>query len=74
MALKASPIALVEEAQAVGEEEIVYRVIKETGPDHDKEFVIEVLCGRRVIGRGKGKSKKEAEQRAAKEALGNIRG
>lgn len=65
---------LQEVLQAMGEEEIVYRVIKETGPDHDKEFVIEVLCGRRVIGRGKGKSKKEAEQRAAKEALGNIRG
>lgn len=65
---------LQEVLQAMGEEEIVYRVIKETGPDHDKEFVIEVLCGRRVIGRGKGKSKKEAEQRAAKEALGYIRG
>ena len=65
---------LQEVLQAMGEEEIVYRVIKETGPDHDKEFVIEVLCGRRVIGRGKGKSKKEADQRAAKEALGNIRG
>ena len=47
---------------------------QESGPDHNKEFVVEVLCGRRVIGRGKGKSKKEAEQRAAKEALEKIHG
>jgi ribonuclease-3 len=65
---------LQEMLQAKGEEEIVYRVIKESGPDHNKEFVVEVLCGRRVIGRGKGKSKKEAEQRAAKEALEKIHG
>jgi ribonuclease-3 len=45
---------LQEMLQAKGEEEIVYRVIKESGPDHNKEFVVEVLCGRRVIGRGKG--------------------
>jgi ribonuclease-3 len=65
---------LQEMLQAKGEEEIVYRVIKESGPDHNKEFVVEVLCGRRVKGRGKGKSKKEAEQRAAKEALEKIHG
>ena len=49
---------LQEVLQAMGEEEIVYRVIKETGPDHDKEFVIEVLCGRRVIGRKRKKQER----------------
>ena len=49
---------LQEMLQAKGEEEIVYRVIKESGPDHNKEFVVEVLRGRRVIGRGKGKARR----------------
>ena len=46
-----------------------YRVKKETGPSHDKEFVIEVEFQDRVLGRGAGRSKKAAEQEAAKEAL-----
>jgi ribonuclease-3 len=46
-----------------------YRVRRETGPDHHKIFTIEVLVGGRVLGEGRGKSKKEAEQRAAREAL-----
>lgn len=63
---------LQEELQKSDGGEISYRVVKESGPDHDKEFVIEVRYGRRVIGIGKGRSKKEAEQRAAEEALGKI--
>jgi len=46
-----------------------YRVRRETGPDHHKIFTIEVLVGGRVLGEGRGKSKKEAEQRAARQAL-----
>lgn len=45
-----------------------YRLISETGPAHDKVFEIEVVIGDIVYGRGKGKSKKEAEQRAAFDA------
>ena len=41
----------------------------ESGPDHDKEFVVEVHLNSNVIGRGKGSSKKRAEQEAARSAL-----
>ncbi len=46
-----------------------YVIVKETGPDHHKEFHAQVSVGRHVYGHGKGTSKKEAEQGAAKEAL-----
>ncbi len=46
-----------------------YVVLEETGPDHDKEFVIEVRLNGKVMGRGCGKTKKAAEQKAAYEAL-----
>ncbi len=51
------------------EEKIQYILKDEYGPDHDKHFVVEVHLNSNVIGKGKGRSKKEAEQRAAKEAL-----
>jgi ribonuclease-3 len=44
-----------------------YRV-EEQGPDHEKEFHARVVFGDEVLGEGRGRSKKEAEQRAAKEA------
>lgn len=47
----------------------VYRVTKETGPDHDKRFEVTVLVRDEALGRGVGRSKKEAEQAAAKMAL-----
>jgi len=47
----------------------VYRVISETGPEHNKNFEVEVKVKNRILGIGKGKSKKEAEQLAAKEAI-----
>jgi ribonuclease-3 len=47
----------------------IYRVIAEQGPDHDKTFVIEVRFGRHLLGKGQGKSKKEAEQQAAQAAI-----
>ncbi len=49
-----------------------YRVAGESGPDHDKTFVIEVLLGGAVAGTGKGKSKQKAEQAAAKAALASV--
>lgn len=46
-----------------------YVVIGESGPDHDKVFEVEARLNTNIIGRGKGKSKREAEQNAAREAL-----
>jgi len=50
-----------------------YRVVKESGPDHDKRFEASVVIGGEVKGIGHGKSKKEAEQEAAKEALETLK-
>lgn len=49
-----------------------YRVIKESGPDHNKTFEIGVYFKKKLLGRGMGKSKKEAEQEAAKNALNKL--
>lgn len=46
-----------------------YRVISEIGPDHSKEFTVQALLGKRKLGLGTGKNKKEAEQSAAEESL-----
>ena len=51
------------------EEKVEYVVVDESGPAHDKSFSVEVHLNSNVIGRGTGKSKKIAEQLAAKEAL-----
>ena len=51
------------------EEKLTYVLVKETGPDHDKHFVVEVHLNSNVIGKGGGRSKKEAEQQAARQAL-----
>lgn len=51
------------------EERLTYELVEESGPDHDKHFVVEVHLNSNVIGRGMGRSKKNAEQMAAKEAL-----
>ncbi len=46
-----------------------YKVIREVGPDHDKQFVVGVYLGTELIAEGTGKSKQEAEQGAAAEGL-----
>ncbi|MCS7152054.1 MAG: ribonuclease III [Endomicrobia bacterium] len=46
-----------------------YVIVKEVGPDHDKEFDCIVRIGERLLGHGKGKTKKQAQQNAAKEAI-----
>ncbi len=51
------------------EEKVEYVVVGESGPAHDKNFTVEVHLNSNVIGKGSGKSKKIAEQMAAKEAL-----
>ena len=49
--------------------DITYQIIDEIGPDHDKVFTAQVSHGNTAIGQGQGKSKKEAEQQAAQDAL-----
>ncbi len=51
------------------EEHLEYVLTGEEGPDHDKHFFVEVHLNSNVIGKGGGRSKKEAEQQAAREAL-----
>ena len=50
-------------------EKFEYVVVGESGPDHNKEFIVEIHMNSNVIGRGTGSSKKKAEQQAAKSAL-----
>ncbi len=50
----------------------VYRVTRESGPDHRKVFHVALMINGRCYGEGTGKSKKEAEQQAAKEALERV--
>ncbi|MDL2253710.1 ribonuclease III [Ruminococcaceae bacterium OttesenSCG-928-I18] len=60
---------LQEVVQQNREERVRYHVTDEQGPDHDKQFTVEVHLNSNCIGRGVGHSKKLAEQQAAKEAL-----
>jgi len=50
-------------------ERLEYVLVGESGPDHNKHFVVEVHLNSNVIGKGGGRSKKEAEQQAARAAL-----
>lgn len=60
---------LQEKVQTSPGEKVEYRLIGETGPDHNKEFTVEVLLNSNSIGKGVGRSKREAEQEAARAAL-----
>lgn len=46
-----------------------YKVVSESGPDHNKTFSVVAMLNSNIIGKGEGRSKREAEQAAAKEAL-----
>lgn len=61
---------LQEIVQSHGDRNIFYKIVGEDGPDHNKHFISQVIIDDEVVGSGRGKSKKEAEQNAAKEALG----
>ena len=60
---------LQEIVQKNPEEKVEYVLAAEEGPDHNKSFIVEVCLNSNVIGKGEGRSKKQAEQMAAKEAL-----
>ena len=64
--------ALQERLQALGKPLPEYRVASEAGPDHRKAFTIEVVVSGEVLGSATGKTKKEAEQDAARLALAQL--
>jgi ribonuclease-3 len=63
---------LQEVAQAIWRKAPIYRVTKEAGFAHDRRFYVQVIFDEQPIGEGSGRSKKEAEQAAACDALGVI--
>ena len=65
---------LQEVVQQKNEGKLHYELIRESGPDHDKLFVVEARIDEKKIGEGTGKTKKAAEQQAAYEALVSLRG
>jgi ribonuclease III len=68
-AVKAPKSRLQEWAYLAGGRAPGYRVLSAEGPDHDRHFVVEVALGERVLGRGEGRSRREAETAAAEAAL-----
>lgn len=63
---------LQEQLQGLGRPLPLYRVAGEIGPDHRKLFRVEVVVGLEVVAEGSGRTKKEAEQEAAKSALATL--
>ncbi len=68
-----SKSALQERAQDAEGATPYYQVLRESGPDHDKHFVVGVYVNKQLVAEGDGKSKQEAEQTAARNAL-EVRG
>jgi ribonuclease-3 len=67
------PKSLLQEiVQAQGLQTPKYNIVSEVGPDHNKEFTIEVIIAGKAKAKGVGKSKSEAEQDAASSALKNM--
>ena len=64
---------LLEHVQALGLEQPTYEVVAEEGPSHDRHFTVAAVVGGRRLGEGSAKSKKGAEQVAAREALAALR-
>lgn len=65
--------SLQEQLHNMGRPEPVYQVVDEIGPDHRKVFVVEVVVGQEVVARSSGRSKKEAQQEAARMAIENLK-
>ncbi len=64
---------LLEYVQARGREGPKYRVFAERGPEHRKEFAVEVRINGKVMGKGKGYTKRKAEQEAARQAIKTLK-
>ena len=65
--------SLQELVQQKKNQTLCYRLVGESGPDHDKQFTAQVLLNDQVVGEGIGSSKKRAEQDAARVALENLK-
>ena len=63
---------LQEILQKNGNVHIEYQIVKENGPDHDKNFTAQVKCNGKILALGNGKSKKLAEMEPARQALQNL--
>ncbi len=68
-----SKTILQEMVQGKSEESIHYKLVKEEGPDHNKEFTTAVYLGGKELAKGIGKTKKASEQAAAYEAIMKLR-
>ncbi len=64
---------LQERMQEKGDANIEYRIIAERGPEHNKSFVVQALVDGVPLATSKGKTKKEAEQKAAKQILSQLK-
>ena len=64
--------ALQELVQQKKNQVLTYALVGQSGPDHDKQFDVEVSLNGQVIGKGTGRSKKRAEQDAARAAMENL--
>jgi ribonuclease-3 len=64
---------LQQHAQEQGEELPHYQLLHEVGPDHQKRFIFEVYLQGRLLGKGEGKNKKEAQQDAAEAACKRLK-
>ncbi len=64
--------ALQELVQQRKNQVLTYRLVGESGPDHDKQFTVEVSLNDKAVGRGIGSSKKRAEQDSARAAIENL--
>lgn len=62
-----------EMVQSYTDQPVLYELIGEEGPDHNKTFIVRVLVGKEVLGEGKGKTKKGAEQEAACEGIRKLK-
>ena len=63
---------LQEVAQRKSGQALTYHMLSQSGPDHNKTFLFEVRLNGEPVGQGEGRSKKEAEQAAARDALGRL--
>ena len=64
--------ALQELVQQKKNQVLSYALVEESGPDHDKRFVVQVSLNGAVVGSGEGRSKKKAEQDAARTAIETL--
>lgn len=68
-----SKTILQEMIQGMEQGELIYELVGEEGPDHDKRFIVQAIIGKEVAGVGSGKTKKAAEQKAAYVAICKLK-